>query len=31
MDVFLEFVGGGLVEDDGMVGLVLDCSGRALA
>ena len=24
LDVFVEFVGGGLVEDDGVVGLVLD-------
>lgn len=26
LDVFVEFVGGGFVEDDGVVGLVLDCS-----
>ncbi len=25
LDVFVEFVGGGFVEDDGVVGLVLDC------
>lgn len=24
LDVFVEFVGGGFVEDDGVVGLVLD-------
>ena len=26
LDVFVEFVGGGFVENDGVVGLVLDCS-----
>ena len=26
LDVLVEFVGGGFVEDDGVVGLVLDCS-----
>lgn len=26
MDVFVEFVGGGFIEDDGVVGLVLDCA-----
>ena len=25
LDIFIEFVGGGFVEDDGVVGLVLDC------
>ena len=25
LDVFVEFVRGGFVEDDGVVGLVLDC------
>ncbi len=25
LDVFVEFVGGGFIEDDGVVGLVLDC------
>ena len=25
LDVFVEFVGGGFVEDDGVVGLVFDC------
>ena len=28
LDVFVEFVGGGFVKDDGVVGLVLDCSGK---
>lgn len=28
LDVFVEFVGGGFVEDDGMVGLVLNCALR---
>ena len=28
LDVFVEFVRGGFVEDDGVVGLVLDCSGK---
>ena len=25
MDLFVEFVGGAFIEDDGVVGLVLDC------
>ena len=25
LDIFVEFVGGGFVEDDGVVGFVLDC------
>lgn len=29
LDVFVEFVGGGFVEDDGVVGLVLDFWRRA--
>lgn len=28
LDILLELVGGGLVEDDGVLGLVLDCSTR---
>ena len=28
LDVFVEFVRGGFVEDDGVVGLVLDCCPR---
>ena len=28
LDVFVEFVGGGFVEDDGVVGFVLDCRKR---
>ena len=28
LDVFVELVGGGFVEDDGVVGLVLDYSGK---
>ena len=28
LDVFVEFIRGGFVEDDGVVGLVLDCGRR---
>ena len=28
LDVFVEFVRGGFVEDDGVVGFVLDCCSR---
>lgn len=28
LDIFVEFVGCGLVEDDGVVGLILDCAGK---
>lgn len=31
LDVFVEFVGGGFVEDDGVVGFVLDCTMKGLA
>jgi hypothetical protein len=31
LDILLQLVGGGLVEDDGVVGLVLDCGGSASA
>ena len=27
LDIFVEFVRGGFIEDDGVLGLVLDCGG----
>ena len=27
MDIFVELIGGGFVENDGVLGLVLDCGG----
>ena len=30
LDVLVEFVRGGLVENDGMVGLILDCVARSI-
>lgn len=29
LDIFVEFIGGSFVENNGVVGLVLDCSRRA--
>jgi hypothetical protein len=31
LDVFVKFIGGGFVENDGVLGLVLDCSSLGFA